>query len=248
MLISAIERFRAHFIANAHTGMIHKHPLIFAVMTGVFLTCLLVANLIGSLLFSFPMPRMLTGLGLPPDVLLSAGIIPFPVTFILTDLLNEFYGPAAARFVTMLGFMMSILVYVLLTLGQTLPVDVHSPFTLTAFNSFASLYTQLFVASLTAYLIGQFLDIEVFQWFRTVLAGRFIWVRAQGSTLVSQLFDSVIVTFLAFWGTLPTAKLTQLALNNYLWKFLVVILITPLLYMGHGLLRGWIARQHNQRA
>ncbi len=219
--------------------MMGRSQLVFLWMTGVFLTCLVVANLIGSYLFSFTLPFD-TPLG--SVVLLSAGIIPFPVTFILTDLLNEFYGKQAARFVTMVGFAMSILVFVFLAVGEKLPVDPQSPFKQAEYLHFSGMYTGMFVASLTAYLVGQLLDIQVFHIFRTWTKHRYLWLRAQGSTVISQMFDSLIVTFVAFWDDLPASALWQLAAGNYTWKFLIVVLITPLLYIGHAVLRrsiGW---------
>lgn len=215
---------------------------VFAWMTGVFLTCLLIANLTGSMLFTFRLPF------LPEPVLLSAGIIPFPVTFILTDLLNEFYGKQGARFVTYVGFAMSILVYALFAgllwlIANPVSVAPFSQLTQAQFTHFAGLYTGMFIASLTAYLIGQMLDIQVFHVFRRITKHRFIWLRATGSTVISQLFDSIIVTFIAFWGDHPVHTLWQLALGNYIWKFLIAVVITPLLYLGHALLNRLMPRQ-----
>ncbi len=218
--------------------MAHRH-IVFLWMTSIFLTCLVVANLTGSLLFSFDLPFN-TPIG--QRVLLSAGIIPFPVTFILTDLLNEFYGKQAARFVTLIGFIMSLLVFVFLSIGEHLPTDAISPLTHGQYIHFSGLYTGMFTASLLAYGVGQLLDIQVFHVFRQWTGSRLIWVRAQGSTLISQLFDSLIVTFVAFSGTLAVSDMAQLALSNYTWKFLIVVLITPLLYLGHTILKRTLAR------
>lgn len=212
---------------------------VYVVMAAIFLTCLLVANLTGSLLFSFEAPW-------GGQVLLSAGIIPFPVTFLLTDLLNEYYGKAGARYITLVGFAMSILTYALLVIGENLPVDSGSPFTHSQFTHFSQMYTGMFIASLAAYLVGQFLDIQVFHLFRSITRHKMIWLRATGSTVISQVFDSIIVTFVAFWGTQPAEKLWALAMGNYGWKFLVAVLITPLLYLGHGLLAKLIQPQEQE--
>lgn len=206
-----------------------REETVFLWMAALFLTSLLIANLIGSLLFSFKLPW-------GTEVLLSAGIIPFPVTFLLTDLLNEFYGKQGARFVTLLGFGMSILVYLFLIIGERLPVDPISQFTHEQFSHFSQLYTSMFLASLSAYVVGQLLDIQIFHIFRAFTKHRFIWLRATGSTVVSQLFDSIIVTFVAFGGAYGVDKLWQLALGNYTWKFVIAVGITPLLYLGHALL------------
>jgi len=203
-------------------------------MVAIFVTCLVVANLVGSYLFLFELPF---GTIVGSNVVLSAGIIPFPITFILTDLLNEFYGQKMARFVTLIGFGMAILTFVVLRLAEYLPSHPDSPLPEPAFLHFSSLYTGMFMASLTAYLIGQLLDINIFHWFKKVTGSSKIWLRAQGSTVISQLFDSVIVTFIAFSGTLATHTLWQLAFCNYVWKFMIVVAITPLLYLGHAILK-----------
>jgi uncharacterized integral membrane protein (TIGR00697 family) len=210
---------------------------VFVWMTAIFLTCLVIANITGSMLFSFQVPF------LPEPVLLSAGIIPFPVTFILTDLLNEFYGKQGARFVTYVGFGMSVLVYLLLLVGEQLPVDPISQITRPQFLHLSQLYTGMFIASLTAYGVGQLLDIQIFHIFRAITRHRFIWLRATGSTVISQLFDSLLVTFIAFWGAHSPETLWKLALGNYTWKFLIAVGITPLLYLGHGLLSWLLPRQ-----
>lgn len=211
-----------------------RRALVLGVLSALFVTCLVVANLVGSMLFSFQLP-VLTPFG--REVLLSSGIILFPVTFILTDLLNEFYGATTARFVTLVGFVMSMLVYGFLVLGEQLPVDGRSLLTMDQFKVFSGLYTNMAVASLTAYWVGQLLDIQVFSWFYQLTQNRMIWLRAQGSTLISQLVDSVIVTFIAFSASLDWASKWQLALNNYAWKFVIVVAITPVLYLGHAILR-----------
>ncbi len=221
---------------SAHTILFtrSRSELVYCWMAAVFITSLLVANLTGSLLFSFELPG-----GTP--VLLSAGIIPFPITFLLTDLLNEFYGKSGARFVTMLGFGMSILTFGFLLVGQHLPVDPVSEFTHPQFMHFSNMYTDMFAASLTAYLVGQLLDIQIFHMFRAFTKHRFIWLRATGSTVLSQLFDSIIVTFIAFGGSLAIEQLWQIAIGNYVWKFIIAVAITPLLYLGHAVIRRFIA-------
>jgi len=210
---------------------------IFVWMTAIFVICLVIADLTGAMLFSFQLP------GLPEPVLLSAGIIPFPVTFILTDLLNEFYGKEGAKFVTWVGFGMCLLTASLLYVGSLLPVDAHTFIPKATFMTITNQYMGMFVASLIAYLIGQMLDIQVFHIFRAITKHRFIWLRATGSTVVSQLFDSIIVSCIAFWGQMPFHHIMRLAFGNYTWKFIVAVGITPLLYFGHILLARLMPRQ-----
>lgn len=210
---------------------------VFVWMTAIFVICLVVADLVGAMLFSIRLPF------LKDPILLSAGIVPFPVTFILTDLLNEFYGRQGARFVTWVGFGMCFLTYGLLSVGALLPVDARTFIPKPVFLTIANQYTGMFIASLTAYLIGQMLDIQVFHIFRSITKHRFIWLRATGSTVISQFFDSVTVTVVAFWGQLSFEDMTRLAVGNYTWKFLIAVGITPLLYLGHYILKRMMPRQ-----
>lgn len=235
---------------------------IYVWMAAIFVVSLVIANLTGAMLFSFELPfsypiirldvQSSTALVFPwasigiawtNRVLLSAGIIPFPITFILTDLLNEFYGKQGARFITWIGFGMSLLTYILLTVGEQLPLDTKTQISKSVFLTISTQYTGMFIASLTAYLIGQMLDIQVFHVFRSVTKHRFIWLRATGSTVISQLFDSLIVSFIAFWGKMQPSDILHLALDNYTWKFLIALGITPLLYLGHMVLRKLMPRQ-----
>lgn len=215
-------------------GLFSRGQQLFVWLTGIFLTSLLVANLVGAMLFSFEVPV------LGVRALLSAGIIAFPVTFLLTDLLNEFYGARGARQVTLVGFGMSILVYVYLWVGQQLPVDAGTLIPKSHYLNLAQQYTGMFMASLTAYLLGQLLDIHLFGLFKGWTQHRFIWLRATGSTVVSQLFDSLVVTSLAFWGSKPLSVILHIAASNYSWKFVIAVCITPVLYLGHTLMRAFL--------
>lgn len=211
---------------------------IFVWLTAIFVISLFIADEVGAMLFSFRVSF------LKDPVLLSAGIIPFPVTFILTDLLNEFYGKEGARFVTWVGFGMCLLAYAYLYVGSLLPVDVaHTFIPKPVFMTIYNQYTGMFIASLTAYLIGQMLDIQVFHAFRSITKHRFIWLRATGSTVISQLFDSLIVTSIAFWGHMQVSDMAWLALGNYSWKFIIAVGITPLLYLGHLVLKKLMPQQ-----
>jgi queuosine precursor transporter len=209
-------------------------------MAAIFVICLVIANLIGAMLFSFRLPF------LKDPVLLSAGVIPFPVTFILTDLLNEFYGKKGAQFVTWIGFGMCLLAFVLLSMGGLLPVSPQTLISKSVFMTISTQYTGMFLASITAYLIGQMLDIQIFHLIRSLTKHRFIWLRATGSTVISQLFDTVIVTSIAFGSQMAAHDLFRVILGDYTWKFMIAVGITPLLYLGHILLKKLMPQQEKR--
>lgn len=210
---------------------------LFVYLGGVFVSCLLLGDIIGG-------KTIVTPLG--P---ISVGILPFPVTFLLTDVVNDFYGRRGARFLTFLGFFMAMLAWAVLQLSTALPVDPSTYFTQAEFAKIFGGSAQLFVASMIAYLIGQLLDIQVFQFWKALTQSRHLWLRATGSTILSQLIDTVTINVI-FWSWTasadPTSFLGKLAAGarwewifqkigrEYFIKLVVAVLLTPVVYALHG--------------
>jgi uncharacterized integral membrane protein (TIGR00697 family) len=203
---------------------------LFTLMSVVFCTSLIVANLTGAVLIPLHLPFL-------GERLISAGIITFPMTFLLTDLLNEFFGNAGAKRVTWLGFGVALGFYGVFRFLEVLPIVSNSPISEDAFHQVANNFTGMIVASLTAYLFSQFLDIAVFSLFKKWTGQRFIALRATGSTVISQGFDSFIVTSIAFVGTLSWQEIFLIGRSNYEVKLLVALGITPILYLLHAWIR-----------
>jgi queuosine precursor transporter len=198
----------------------------------VFLTALLVGDTIGSKLFTCAIPLGFTTL----HATLSVGAIWFPITFLLTDVINEFYGSKGARLVTWVGFCMAIFAFIAILCARAIPAAPFSPVGQAAFENVLGNANRIFVASLIAYLIGQLVDITVFQAAKKLTQSRHIWLRSTGSTLISQLIDTLVVTYVAFLGKLTPAQLRQAATTSYVVKVLVAIGLTPVIYALHGLL------------
>jgi queuosine precursor transporter len=217
----------------------------FVWLGAVFVTCLVIADIIGSKLISFNLPFSLPWLD--PHVILSAGIVPFPVTFVLTDSINEFYGTQGAKRITIIGLAMAILSFCILTLARWMPTFAQSPIPNDVFNLVFGLSGVMFVASLTAYLLGQFLDIAIFHGIRRITGHKWLWLRSTGSTVVSQLVDTLVVTLIAFGGKLPWDTLVHLAGNNYFWKFCIAVAMTPVCYLLHGLIHRYLGNEDPER-
>lgn len=205
------------------SAMKNTHKL-YVVLSCVFVSCLLLGDVIGGKTLTTPLGPI------------SVGIIPFPVTFLLTDVVNDFYGRKGARFLTLVGFAMAMLAYVILQLGTWAPVDESTYFTQPEFVKIFGGSAQLFVASMIAYLIGQFLDIQVFQFWKALTQSKHLWLRATGSTLLSQIIDTVTINVIFWrwtadktWGWI-FAKVGR----EYGIKLVVAILLTPLVYALHG--------------
>ena len=212
-----------------------KRLMLFVVLAGVFITSLIVGDIIGVKLFE-------VHLG-PISAVMSAGMLPFPVTFLLTDILNEFYGKKAARFVTWVGFGMAIFCFTVIAISVQVPwapLTQAPDFTGTVAASYDNVFTgsqRILFASMVAYLVGQFCDIAVFNQLKKMSQNRMLWLRATGSTVVSQLIDTVMVQFIAWSGVLPTDVIFKLIFTSYAVKLLVAVGLTPLVYAGHALVQ-----------
>jgi uncharacterized integral membrane protein (TIGR00697 family) len=212
--------------------MVDARQKVYLYLCGVFLTALLIGDTIGSKLFTVDIPLGVTTL----HATLSVGAIWFPVTFLLTDVINEFYGSSGARFVTYLGFWMALLAFGVLFASRKIPAASFSPIGQDTFENVFGNANRIFVASLIAYLIGQLVDITIFQAAKQLTQSKHIWLRSTGSTLISQLVDTLVVTYIAFWGKLPPDKLRQAATTSYAVKVLLAIGLTPVIYAMHGFL------------
>jgi uncharacterized integral membrane protein (TIGR00697 family) len=201
---------------------------LYVYLCAVFITALLIGDTIGSKLFTVGVGRF--------HFPLSVGVIWFPITFLLTDVINEFYGSRGARFVTFLGFWMAVFAFVIILCARKIPAAPFSPVGDDAFNNVLGNANRIFIASLVAYLIGQLVDISVFQFAKRLTQSRHIWLRSTGSTLVSQLVDTVVVTYVAFWGKLTPGQLNQTVASQYVVKLLFAVGLTPVIYALHGLL------------
>lgn len=219
------------------------------------LACLLIADIVGVKLFRLPFPGDFS-FTMPffsvtyDSVTHTCGMLTFPVTFLITDLLNEYYGKKAARRVVWIGFAMAMFVFVVVNIAQAMPSwDVAFNVKQESFDAIFGSAKVMYVASLMAYLVGNFCDIALFGVFKRLTRGRFIWLRATGSTVVSQMVDSFIVTYLAFGlgrtlfagggEPMPFAEIIKTAATGYTLKFVIAIGITPIIYLGHRVMRSW---------
>ena len=204
---------------------------------GVFVACLLLGDITGGKTIPTPLGPI------------SVGILPFPVTFLLTDVVNDFYGARGARFLTFLGFWMAALAWVFLQISTAIPTDVSSYFLAQEFSKIFGGSAMLFAASMLAYLAGQLLDIRMFQFWKSLTNSRHLWLRATGSTITSQLLDTVAINQM-FWSwsaaTAPDSFLGKLSHGDrqiwifqkigreYSIKVVVAVLLTPLIYAMHA--------------
>ena len=190
---------------------------VFMGMAVLFVTCLLLSNLIAGKLIA------VRGFVLP------AAVILFPVTYILGDIFTEVYGFRNARVVIWLGFACSLFAVIVYLITVLLP---HPEFWKgqAAYKTVFAVTPRVFIASLAGYLFGEFSNAIILSKLKVMMDGRQLWVRTIGSTIVGEAFDTVIFITLVFWGVVPTKVLMQMILLQYSWKVVYEIVLTPATY------------------
>jgi len=237
-----------------------KHRL-FIVLSGIFLTNAIIAEMIGVKVFSAEntvglAPANLDILGFTMDFNLTAGVIIWPVVFITSDLINEYFGQPGVKRISYLtagliaySFLVIFLTMKLPPAGWWLDANNHDNagnyFNMDfAFNKIFGQGQRIIIGSLSAFLIGQLADVWIFHKLRNITGSKMLWLRATGSTLVSQLIDSFVVLFIAFSGTFSAKQIIAIGITNYIYKFFVAILLTPLIYIGHNIIDTYIGKEH----
>ncbi|GAA4425645.1 queuosine precursor transporter [Pontibacter saemangeumensis] len=240
-----------------------KRTNLFLVLSGIFVANAMLAELIGVKIFSGEAVFGLPGAQLPVlggtklDFNLTAGVIIWPVVFIATDIINEYFGKAGVKKVSLLTVLLILYAFLVITIVTGLPpapfwLEVNkldaagNPFNINyAFNSVYRQGLGIIIGSVVAFLLSQFLDATVFHWLRRFTGSRKIWLRATGSTLVSQLVDSFVVLYVAFFlfGNWPLQQVLSVAFINYIYKFCIAILLTPLLYIAHYFIDNYLGEK-----
>ena len=216
-----------------------RYDLTFLVLSGFFLASLIIANV---LVFKFVDVR-LPFVGLAT---ISVGVLPYPITFLCTDLISELYGKKHANAVVLTGLVVSGYMLALLQLGRILPVSHLQDEAIQ--GHFAAVFGQsarAIVASMAAYLLAQFLDVRLYHFWRRLTAGRHLWLRNNASTMLSQLIDTTAVVVILFAGVWEWSQIGIVILSSYVFKLLVAAADTPLMYAATWILRD--VRHESQR-
>jgi queuosine precursor transporter len=161
---------------------------------------------------------------------LSAGMLVFPLVFVLTDAMHDRYGTAAVRHISWVAAGLQVLAYGLIQVAMALPVAAGSPVSQGAFQQVFGSSLWVFAASLVAFVLGQQLDVWVFNWLRQRTGNRHLWLRATGSTVISQALDTAVFVGLAFGPHVPWPVMVQVMLANYGVKVLLAVGCTPFCY------------------
>ncbi len=239
--------------------MSDRSATVFSILMAAFVVVLVLTNIIGVKLFlAFPetMPDGFFG----EAITLTTGLITYPITFLLTDVVCEVYGKRKANLMVITGFVMSLLMLVLVQISVMLPGSPAWPAgnpdygtvgeMQAAFESVFTLPSVLVFGSMSAYLAAQLLDVRLFHFWKRVTEGRHLWLRNNASTMVSQLVDTIIVNsiFLGFGLGLDWDLVAKIIVANYVFKLLIAVIDTPFIYLGVWAVRRQIADRPGRAA
>lgn len=221
---------------NTPDAPLSRRDLIYVILAATFVVTLVMTNLIGVKLFRAPFN---------PEFALTTGILTYPLTFLLTDWVSEIYGKRRADLMVYLGFGLSLVAMALVQLALAVPPHPYwvapvAPFYASegdyqwAMRSVFSQSALLMVGSMSAYLVAQLADNRLFHFWRELTGGRHLWLRNNGSTLLSQALDTLIVNSVLFYLGFGMDFWTgmEIMLTIYLYKAALALLDTPLFYLG----------------
>jgi uncharacterized integral membrane protein (TIGR00697 family) len=207
-----------------------KKDTVYVVLAGIFITNAVVAELIGGKLID-----------VGPAVM-SIGILPWPIVFVSTDLINEYFGEKGVRKLSLITASLIAYTFIVLFLAMKIPSTGISSVSTSQFNAVFGQSQLIIVGSIIAFLASQLIDVSIFHFVKKRTGDKMIWLRSTGSTVISQLFDSFIVLGIAFWlpGIMDTKTFLLSALTGYTVKLGIAILMTPLIYLGHYFIEKYI--------
>lgn len=230
-------------------NQLHKRDALFLFLSGIFLTALVLGNVIGTTkfvtLFSMELPDWLRSI--TPSIVrdesiytmsVPVGVLAYPFTFLATDLISELFGRKKAQLVVWVGFFMNFFMLFLMSVGHWFPNTGGVSGGIQLFEGVYEFMVGNTIASMIAYLTAQTVDVRLFHFWKNLTGGKHLWLRNNASTMFSQLVDSTaILTILYLAGNLgenvnSVATLIILIINSYLFKFFFALFDTPLFYLG----------------
>lgn len=211
-----------------------KKETVYIILAGIFITNAVVAELIGGKLIHVG------------PYLMSVGILPWPIVFVTTDLINEYFGERGVKKLSVITA--CLIAYTFVIIYAAMQISAVAGDGLVSDNQFNGVFGQslwIIVGSITAFMVSQLIDVTIFHFLKNKTGNKMIWLRSTGSTIISQLFDSFIVLGIAFWmtGKMTTEVFIASAFTGYFVKLIIAIALTPLIYLGHSIIEKYL---HNE--
>lgn len=197
---------------------------IYLILAGLFIASLVTSNLIFQKFFSFDFLGIHT-------FELSVGILPYPITFLVTDIISEIYGKKRAQKVVLSGLFASVFMLLIIIVSSYAKATPWSPISDSEFDKVFGFTFIAVAASLSAYLLAQFVDVQLFHFWKSLTKGKHLWLRNNASTFSSQFIDTFTVLFLlCSFGVIEWKLFGILLLNGYIFKVLIAMIDTPIIY------------------
>lgn len=241
-----------------------KSNRLFIILAGFFIANSLIAEFIGVKIFQFESTIGSEEIwnwelfGIKGSFQFTAGVLLWPIVFIMTDIINEYFGKRGVKFLSTLAA--GLIAYSFLAIYGAIQLNAADwwiasgnesgiPDMQAAFSSIFGQGLWIIVGSIAAFFIGQVVDVMVFHRIKQVTGEKYIWLRATGSTLISQFIDSFVVLYIAFVisGSWTYEQWIAIGLINYLYKFLLALILTPILYMVHVIIDKYLGKDLSEK-
>jgi uncharacterized integral membrane protein (TIGR00697 family) len=213
---------------------------LYLVLAALFIASLVAGNLIFQKFFHWSLFGLYT-------FEISVGILPYPITFLITDIISEIYGRKRANQVVVSGLFATVFVMVIVYSANAVPATTWSPIQDETFNNVFGLTGVAVSASMIAYLLAQLIDIRIYHFWKNLTQGRHLWLRNNASTMTSQFVDTAIVLILlCSFGAIDWQQFWPLLMNGFLFKVLVAAMDTPFMYLFVGLIKKYFGLKENE--
>lgn len=202
---------------------------LYLLLAALFITALIVCNLIANKFVQVDLGFYI--------FTLSAGVLPYPITFLITDILSEIYGRKKTNFVVFAGFAALFFTMFIIWLGGQFEAIPGSPVSDTVFDATFGNSRRVIIASMAAYLVAQYVDIRLFHFWKKFTNGKYLWLRNNASTIVSQLVDNTLVVLVLFYGMESWEVMSEYIRDGWSFKVLAALVDTPILYLSTWFIR-----------
>ena len=225
----------------------------YIILAGIFISSMTMLNILGTSRF-IDLSFNIFGFNFP--LIVAIGVLPYPITFLCTDLISEIFGKKRATIIVWTGLVVNLWLGLILWLGGIAPEFTTSSESIDTNNAFLTirhLALGTITASMVAYFLAQYIDVSVFHFLKNLTKGKYLWIRNNGSTMISQLIDTsaviLITHFLTYSIPLPKDKselmgLMTLILYSYLFKFFAALIDTPIFYMAVKFLKKYLSEKN----
>ena len=209
-----------------------KKDTVYVILAGIFITNAIVAELIGGKLIDVG------------SAVMSIGILPWPIVFITTDLINEYFGEKGVKKLSLITAGLIAYTFFILYFAMKIPSTGISSVSTEQFNAVFGQSQLIIIGSIVAFLASQLIDVTIFHFVKKRTGNKMIWLRSTGSTAISQFFDSFIVLGIAFYlpGIMDFETYVISGLTGYTVKLVIAVLMTPLIYLGHFIIEKYLQK------